>query len=295
MPSTKKRCRARKTIEHRDQRHHRGGHDQSVFLRVLGDEHADADLDGLQVGLGQVDQRTEEVVPGGDEREDRQCRDCRHRQRQHDPPPDAVFAHAVDPRRLAQLVRDRHVELAHQEHAKGGKCLQADQRHVRVVQPELPHHQELRHHVDLPGHGDGGDIGQEERVPVREAQLGERVGGEARRQQLQDGDDHRQLGRVVDEQRQRDLRPDVDIVLPARLQWNPCDGKGEHIPVQLERSRNHPHERRQHGQRDQDDDRIGEDQAPSHPPARALERCRFHHERLRAHVRSSSLLRVQPN
>jgi hypothetical protein len=57
----------------RDERHDGGGHDQAVLGRVLGDEHAQPDLDGLELGLGQVDQRPEEIVPGRDEGEDRRA------------------------------------------------------------------------------------------------------------------------------------------------------------------------------------------------------------------------------
>ena len=42
--------------QHRDQCHHRGRHDQAVLCGILGDEHTQTDLDGLELGLSQVDQ-----------------------------------------------------------------------------------------------------------------------------------------------------------------------------------------------------------------------------------------------
>ncbi|MNJ00342.1 hypothetical protein D3C73_1596500 [compost metagenome] len=57
--------------------------------------------------------------------------------------------------------------------------MQENQGEMGVVEPEFAHQQELRHHIDLPGHGDGGDIAEKQRVLVGKMQLGERVGRKA--------------------------------------------------------------------------------------------------------------------
>ena len=54
-------------------------------------------------------------------------------------------------------------------------------------------------------------------------------------EQLQQRDDDRQLGRVVDEQRQRDFRPDVDVIGPLRLGRNPFDRENKHFAAEFQR------------------------------------------------------------
>lgn len=50
---------------------------------------------------------------------------------------------------------------------------------------------------------------------------------------------------MYDEQRQWDFRPDIDIVLPARLRRDPFDREGEDIAAELQRRRQHPRERQE--------------------------------------------------
>jgi hypothetical protein len=99
-------------------------------------------------------------------------------QGQDHPGPDAVFAEPVDPGRFTQFVRDGHVVLAHQEHTERAERLQQDQGVEAVGQAQVLHHDVLRHHVGLPRHRDGADVGQEQDVAAREADLGEAVGRE---------------------------------------------------------------------------------------------------------------------
>ena len=71
-------------------------HDQGHTRQILADEHTQADLDGLELGLGQVDQGSEEVVPRVDEGKDDQRRYSGQRKRQHDAGIDAVLGQTVD-------------------------------------------------------------------------------------------------------------------------------------------------------------------------------------------------------
>ena len=74
---------------------------------------------------------------------------------------------------------------------------------------KLSHEDELRDHVGLPGHRDGGDVQDEQYVPAGESDLGEAVGGEAAGEHLQDGDSDRQDQRVSQPCQHVRLLPDL--------------------------------------------------------------------------------------
>ena len=245
----------------RDQGAQRRGHDQVVIGGVRLDEAAQADLDGLVEIAGQVDQGAHVVVPGVDERKDAQRRDGGLGQRQHDARPDAVLAQAVDTGRLAQLVGDAQVELAHQEHAERGKRLEHHQRPQRVVQADVAHHDELRHHVDLPRHRDGADVAHEQQVASLELHLRKGVRCEGGGQNLHEGDDNRDDGGVLKVREQRHLLPDFHVVFEAEGFGNPVHGDGEHVRARLERGGNHPHERNQGDDQEKDQERVEHDAA----------------------------------
>src|SRR5579885_3413909 len=82
--------------EHRQQRHRRHGEERAEIGLAGGiDEAPEAQLHGIGAHVVQVDQRTEEIVPGEDEGEDGGGRERRQRLRQDDPPVDAEGAAAV--------------------------------------------------------------------------------------------------------------------------------------------------------------------------------------------------------
>ena len=116
-----------------------------------------------------------------------------------------------------------------------------------VVQTKRTHHDELRHHVHLPRHRDGGNIAQEEEIAPFELQLRKRIGCERGGQELQKGNDDRKLRSILDERPQGYRGPDFQIVLPAWIGRDPLDGEGEHILVQLQRRTDHPDKGKQHG------------------------------------------------
>src|SRR5215472_9000677 len=91
----------------RDHREQVGGQ-QEVRLRVRAVlEHVrQADSDRELVVVIQVEQRAAKVVPVPDDRENRAHRQDWYRQRQDDAPVDLEVAHAIDPRRLVELLRN---------------------------------------------------------------------------------------------------------------------------------------------------------------------------------------------
>src|SRR6185436_3855217 len=84
-------------------------------------ERAQADLQRELVRRRQVDERSVEVVPVPEDREERDRQDERHREGEHDSPVDVAVAAAVNPGGVFDLARDRHEELARQEDQVGLK------------------------------------------------------------------------------------------------------------------------------------------------------------------------------
>ena len=174
-------------------------------------------------------------------------------------PPDAVLAQAIDTGSLTQLSGHALVKLLHQEHTKGTEGLQAHDGQMGVVQVPRAHHHELRHHVGLPRHGNGGNVAEEEHILALELHLGKGVGRKGGGEQLQQGDHHGDLDRVLHKGEQRDLRPDVHIVLPARIFGDPLDGEAEYVLIQLKGGGQHPQKGQQHTGCDDDEEEIDQE------------------------------------
>ena len=121
-----------------------------------------------------------------------------------------------------------------------------------------PHH-ELGHHVGLPRHCNGGNVAEEERVFALELHLSKGVGCKGGSEQLQQGDHHGDLDRVLHKGEQRDLGPDVHIVLPARIFGDPLDREAEHVLIQLKGGGQHPQKGQQHTSCDDDEEEIDQE------------------------------------
>ena len=101
------------------------------------------------------------------------------RHRQHDRPVDAEDAGAVDPGGLLDARGDRLEEVLHDEDAGGVDEERDDHPVVRVVDPELADHQELRDQEHDAGNGHHSHDRREGRAAPAEAQTCERIAGEA--------------------------------------------------------------------------------------------------------------------
>src|SRR6478609_2435888 len=97
------------------------GEEQAVVRGVLAlGEQRKGDREGVGVlGLGD-DERPEEVVPAGEERQDAQRRECGTAERQDDAPEDPQLSGPVDPSRVEQVPWQALDVLPHQEHAERG-------------------------------------------------------------------------------------------------------------------------------------------------------------------------------
>ena len=174
-------------------------------------------------------------------------------------PPDAILAQAIDAGSLTQLSGHALVELLHQEHAEGTEGLQAHDGQMGVVQMPGAHHHKLGHHVGLPGHCNGSDVTQEQHILALELHLGKGVGCKGRGEQLEQGNNKGDLDRVFHKGQQRDLGPDVHIVLPAGIFGDPLDGEAEHVLIQLKGGGQHPQKGQQHTGCDDDEEEIDQE------------------------------------
>ena len=128
-----------------------------------------------------------------------------------------------------------------------------------VVQMPGTHHHKLGHHIGLPRHCNGGDVTQEEHILALELHFGKGVGRKGGGEQLQQGDHHGDLDRVLHKGKQRDLGPDVHIVLPAGIFGDPLDGEAEHVLIQLKGGGQHPQKGQQHTGCDDDEEEIDQE------------------------------------
>ncbi len=87
----------------RDQHRHARRHQEFVFRALQSFERGEAEREGLFFHRLRVDERAEEVVPMGDEAEERDGRERRFTERQRDVPVDAERAAAVEPCRFFEF------------------------------------------------------------------------------------------------------------------------------------------------------------------------------------------------
>ena len=148
----------------------------------------------------------EQVVPGPQELEDRERRDGRQADRQHDPAEHAELAGAVHAGRLQQLGGDAHEEVPQQEDAERQPERDVEEHHAEDLaeDPEIAvelGHRDQRH---LDRHHEQRDHAHEDPVAPAEVDPGERVCGECGDHDHADGRRHGDQHRVPE--RLHDLR-----------------------------------------------------------------------------------------
>src|SRR3989475_13120468 len=158
---------------------HGAGHDQVPAGDHGPFEKCQPERQGELVGIRQVDDRREQVVPLKHEDENRQRGKRGTRQRQIDTPVDAEGAAAVDLGGVIELSRNGEEELTQQKCPEGSaEKPRDDQRVVRVHPAQGSHQDEHRNHGHLIGDHQRGQQHVEERGTPRKAQPGKRVRGE---------------------------------------------------------------------------------------------------------------------
>ena len=133
MPSTNARWKSRKSATTGSTTSVEAAISRLNWSLALRLEEGQPDRERVLGFVLEEDQRAEEVVPGMKPGEDADDADGRQRLGQDDLEEDAELAGAVDPRRVRDLVRDLHQELAHQEDPEGvAEEHRHDQRQVGV-------------------------------------------------------------------------------------------------------------------------------------------------------------------
>jgi hypothetical protein len=232
--------------------------------RRRADQLLQSDLDRVLRAVVRHHERKEEVVPGGDEREEADKRDDRSGQRKRDVPEDPPLAGAVDPCRCEQILRDRRREVdVGQVDPEGEEPEREDERPDRAVQTELVDLEEQRQHERGRRHDHHNERDRKQHTPPDEVRERERVAGRNRREDRQ-----RSAAERVD---RGVLQPDQNAVaavaddsvkgVSERAQTAECEWRlGEELAVGLRRREKQPDDRheeeRREEQQDQDRDEV---------------------------------------
>ena len=100
---------------------------------------------------------------------------------------------AVNLRRFMKAVRYAQHVLAQKEYAEGAECLQYNEGKVGIVHAERLNHDELGDHDGMPGNHHGCQVSHKYFISSRKLQLGKCKGRKGAGEQLEQGDDNRQL------------------------------------------------------------------------------------------------------
>ena len=144
---------------------------------MLARQAGERDRQGVPRVVGEHDQRPHEVVPAGEEREDRERREHRGQHRHDDRQEDAPLARAVDARGLQQVIGDAARELAHEEDAEDRRHQRHDRAGIGVDQAERLEHQEQRQHRDLARDHERAEQRLENPIAPAKPELCERIAG----------------------------------------------------------------------------------------------------------------------
>ncbi|CDN43975.1 hypothetical protein BN871_DX_00100 [Paenibacillus sp. P22] len=224
-------------------------HDERIVDSALRSEFLDAELNRRETVAAQEDERIGIVVPGPDEPQDAVSGQRGLHQRQRDLQEDAGMPGAVQLGRLQVIPVNAEKELAEHEGAQGAEGADHDQAKVAVEQMQPSEEEELRHDDGIARHHERHQHDEKHDVPALEVHMRESIGGHARHQ---DGYDRRKRAYL-------DCIPIIGaegmlaephlavIVIEVPMLRNPFDRIIEHIDLGLERSRNHPQERRDEG------------------------------------------------
>ena len=247
-------------------RDHRAGHDDAEVGRVRPLQHGQPGLQGELLGAQQHVDRPEEVVPVGQEAQDRERGDGRARERQDDLQEDPEIPGPVDARRLLDLLGQADEELAQEEDPERAGRSGHRHRPQRVEPPEALHDQVVRDEEDHRRHQQGRHDRPEDQPLAAELHPGQRIrphrGGHEDEGGLQG-----RRGNAVEE-------PAEDLLLPAGQGAVGIEDQGfrprrrggvDRVEVGLERREEDPRERDEDGQRREDQDGVDRDPAGPGP------------------------------
>ena len=168
--------------------------------------------------------------------------------------PDAEVAGAVDQRRLLELARHRQIELAQKEDAEGVEDRGNDQSGVAVEHAQRAREDEERHDDDRLRDQEGREHRKKDRVASGKAQPRQRIAGHGVEEQRDDrhrGGNEERVEEIADE---IDLGEHVDEIVQRRTPRDEI--RVEHLVRRLQRHRQHPEQRRDRHEREDDASEI---------------------------------------
>jgi len=156
--------------------------------------------------------------------------------------------------------------LPQQEDAEHAGKRRDDQALVGVDPTQTEHDQEQRDQRDLEGDHHRRQIQDEDRVPPEEVQPGEAIGRHRADDQLPGDREHGDDQRVQEVPSERHQGEEVNVVGKIQCPGEELRRVGKRAARRLERGRDHPDERHDHAQRDQDQHGIAQDAQGQVPP-----------------------------
>lgn len=252
----------------------RGSHQKVPLNTPDSLEHLKAHLDGeLLIGV-QVDQRLEELIPRPEECIGHDDGQGRNAQRQQNPVEDSEGAHPVDFRRIIQVSRHRLHILDQEEYEEWGAAEgREDQGPVGVDHTCLDVHGVQGDQLGLQGNHHRADHQHEENSFSGKLQTGEAVGDQGNGKQLSDGLEDYQVEGVADEAKHGNAGEYVAEVHPLGDFREQHRRPKENIPPAFNGSREHPENRKQENDGEQDHEGVGDHRCGDLPPPMSSLHC----------------------
>ena len=233
----------------RDRSQQRRRHELAPVEHVAAHQFGDrADRHGAHVGLGEEDQRIQELVLRQREGEDAGGDEARDAQRQEDAEHGLQPRGAIDARGVLQFVR-HGLEIAHQQPGaeRHQQCrIGQDHRGQRVAEPQTVDDVGQRNEQQRLRHQIGRRHRERHQRRAGEAHARQRIGEHHAEHQRDRRGDHRDQHRVVGPGEEAGLGQQVDEVLERRMiDDQRHDLAAVQLAVRLQRGDRHPVEREQ--------------------------------------------------
>lgn len=157
--------------DHRGERHHQ----LHLGAALAHEKLLQANGEDAHVAVARDEQGPFEIVPRPDEIQERGRDDCRFAQRNNNREQVAQMPRAIHARRVEQIARNLHKELADEKNAKDARHKWHGQREVRVVPFQVEHHHDFGDERQIVRHHDRRENQKEDEIASRQIDMGKRI------------------------------------------------------------------------------------------------------------------------
>ena len=217
MPSVIQRWKRMKMIRTGSDEDDGAGHEHPVVGLVLaGGERRERDRQRVHVRFLGHHERVEEAVPAAEEGQDPERREDRHGDRHDDLPEDPPLVRPVDPGGLEQLVRDADMNWRVRKTPNGPTRNGRIRPGYVLTSPRLLIRTKFGIRVIAGRDHQRREDETHDQALAAPLELGERVAEHRAEQDVADGDDERDHGRVEEEAREVELAEEPLVVVDRR-------------------------------------------------------------------------------